>query len=78
MRRMVMSVLALTAVFSLLAGPVARAQDEKSTDGNKPEIFLPELRHDFGKVFEQEKYEHDFVVKNRGKADLVIEKVKPG
>jgi hypothetical protein len=44
----------------------------------KPEIFLPQIRKDFGKVFEQEKYEHDFIVRNRGKADLVIQKVKPG
>lgn len=83
MKRMVVSILALTAVFSIFAGPVARAQDKKAQDDksqneNKPEIFLPELRYDFGKVFEQEKYEHDFVVKNRGKADLVIDRVKPG
>lgn len=46
-------------------------------DQPKPALFLPQLRHDFGKLFEQDKYVHDFVVKNRGNADLVITDVKP-
>lgn len=73
MSRMVTSVAALITVLSILAGSLVSAQDDL-----KPEIYLPQLRHDFGKVFERDKYEHDFVVKNRGKADLIIEKVKPG
>ncbi len=43
-----------------------------------PEIVIPKLRHDFGKVFEREAYAHDFVVRNRGNADLLIDNVKPG
>jgi hypothetical protein len=74
MRRTITSVVALLTVLSFLVGPLALAQDNDL----KPEIFVPQLRHDFGKVFEQEKYVHDFVVKNRGKADLIIERVKPG
>lgn len=73
MRRTVTSIAATFTVLSILVGSLALAQDDL-----QPEIFLPQVRHEFGKVFEQEKYEHDFVVKNRGKADLVIEKVKPG
>ena len=30
------------------------------------------------KLFEQEKYEYSFVVRNRGTAELLIEDVKPG
>ena len=74
MRRTVAGCAAFFTVLSILVAPLVMAEDGDL----QPEIFLPQLRHDFGKVFEQEKYEHDFVVKNRGKADLVIEKVKPG
>jgi hypothetical protein len=73
MKRLVALALSVTAILSMIAGPAALAQDD-----NKPSIYVPEIRHDFGKVFEQDKYEYDFVVKNRGKADLIIEKVKPG
>jgi len=44
----------------------------------QPTIVIPKIRHDFGSVFEMEKYEYDFVVRNTGKADLLIEEVKPG
>jgi len=44
----------------------------------QPAIVIPKIRHDFGEMFEQEKYEYAFVVRNTGKADLVIEDVKPG
>jgi hypothetical protein len=73
MKRLVALVLSMAAMMSMIAGTAALAQDD-----NKPSIYVPEIRHDFGRVFEQEKYEYDFVVKNRGKADLIIEKVKPG
>ena len=44
----------------------------------QPEIVIPKMRHDFGEVFERETYEYSFVVQNKGKADLVLESVKPG
>ena len=47
-------------------------------DELQPEIIIPKMVHDFGKVYEQETYEYSFVVRNRGKADLIIDKVKPG
>lgn len=65
----------IVALLVLAAAPVV-AQDKKAD--LKPEMYLPETKFDFGKVFEQEKYEHDFVVRNNGKADLVIQNVKPG
>ena len=43
-----------------------------------PKIVAPKLRHDFGVVFERDKYEYSFPVRNQGKADLVIDKVDPG
>ena len=44
----------------------------------QPGIVIPKMRHDFGPVFERETYEYSFVVQNKGKADLVIDSVKPG
>ena len=67
-------ILLLAGSFLLSGLAVVLAQDE----GLKPSIFIPKMRHDFGKVFEKETYMYSFVVTNRGKADLVIEKVKPG
>jgi len=48
------------------------------TEGNQPEIFISKLRHDFGTVFEIETFKHEFMIRNKGKADLVINRVKPG
>jgi hypothetical protein len=47
-------------------------------DELQPKIVIPKMRHDFGKVYERETFEYTFVVKNHGKADLVIDDVKPG
>jgi hypothetical protein len=47
-------------------------------DELQPKIVIPKMRHDFGKVYERETYEYTFVVRNQGKADLVIDSVKPG
>ena len=58
---------------ALLAASISLADGEP-----QPKIHIPHVRYDFGKVFEQETYEHDFKVMNRGTADLVIADVKPG
>jgi hypothetical protein len=62
----------LVAVVLFLAGAGA-AQDKA-----KPLAEFSELTFDFGEVFEQAQYAHTFTVRNRGKADLIIEDVKPG
>ncbi len=43
-----------------------------------PKMDIPETRHDFGRVFERKQYIHDFIVYNRGDADLIINNVRPG
>jgi len=73
MRQTVARLAALSTVLMLVMSVAALADEEQA-----PSIFIQQLRYDFGTVFEQDKYEHEFVVKNRGKADLVIDKVKPG
>ena len=64
-----------------LAGVAALAlggADAALSQGSQPKIDIPETRHDFGKVFERRQYIHEFVVYNRGDADLIIEDVTPG
>ena len=62
----------LTAVVFAVVAIGVSADDE-----NLPEIVIEKMRFDMGEVFEAEKYEYKFLVKNTGKADLVIEKVQP-
>ena len=63
----------MVAAVILLGSLAAGLADEL-----QPEIVIPKMRHDFGEVFERETYEYSFVVQNKGKADLVLESVKPG
>ncbi|MBI4719924.1 MAG: DUF1573 domain-containing protein [Chitinivibrionia bacterium] len=62
------------AALVLLAatGGLAFAQE------HQPAVVFEEIIHDFGTVFAQASYKHTFVVKNEGKADLLIKEVKPG
>ncbi|MDH4037077.1 MAG: DUF1573 domain-containing protein [Candidatus Krumholzibacteria bacterium] len=63
----------LVGVLLIVAGAIG-AQD----NGQHPVAEFVETTFDFGEVFEQAEYRHVFVVRNRGKADLLIEDVKPG
>ena len=62
----------VTVAFVLISLSTAFADDLQ------PKIVIPTMRMDFGKVYERDLFEHHFVVRNQGKADLVIESVKPG
>lgn len=74
MRKLLKTSVLLLVATSLIVGSIAFAQDGDP----QPEIVIPKLRYDFGKVFEQDEYAYTFLVRNRGKADLVIADVKPG
>jgi len=63
-----------TIAFIMLVTSVLSA----SAEDLRPKISIQDLRQDLGDVYEQAKYDYVFVVRNRGKADLVIEDVKPG
>ncbi len=68
MKRIVFTV----ALIAFLCAVVVYAGDPA------PSIYIPKMRHDFGKMFEQETYKYAFTVRNRGDADLLIDNVKPG
>ncbi len=62
----------------LLGLAAVSAAGEDPTAERSPSAFLPETQYTFGSTPEGTELTHDFVVKNRGDAPLVIEKVKTG
>ncbi|RJQ69993.1 MAG: DUF1573 domain-containing protein [Desulfobacteraceae bacterium] len=72
---------ALGAVLIVLligSGAAARfARADAAAQGNEPRAVFPETRHEFGSVMEGQEVRHDFVVENRGQADLIIQRVQP-
>lgn len=72
MKQVRSAVVAAALVFA--AGALTAVAAEE----NKPVIVMEEIVHDFGTVFESQNYKHSFVVKNEGKAELIIKSVKPG
>jgi hypothetical protein len=65
----------LVCLFSTFVGGLGSLH---AAEPNEPEIYVEKLVHDFGRVFQQETFSHTFVIRNKGKADLVIKEVKPG
>ena len=57
---------------------VEKKQQPKISDENLPEIFLETPEHDAGIVNQGTIVSHSFIVKNKGKGDLLIKKVRPG
>jgi len=64
-------------VLAVMAGAMLSSADSARSQG-QPKMDIPETRHDFGRVFERKQYIHEFVVYNRGEADLTINSVRPG
>lgn len=62
----------------VLAGVAGLAMGATGSAQSQPKIDIPETRKDLGRVFEQKQYIHDFIVYNRGDAELVINSVRPG
>jgi hypothetical protein len=61
----------------LAAGVVGLIASVAPSFAAEPKIEIPETRKDFGRVFERKEYVHDFVVYNRGDANLEIKSVRP-
>ena len=56
----------------------SKAQQEQASSAEKPRISFDAITYDAGEVWEGDVVSHDFIVKNTGTAELVIESVKPG
>ena len=63
---------------SLFALAVSVSAGLPAAQAGQPKMEIPETRFDFGRVFERKQYIHDFIVYNRGDAELVINNVRPG
>jgi hypothetical protein len=61
-------------ILLFLVSVVAAQENEE----NQPAAFIKELSHDMGTIYERDSYVHKYIVQNTGKADLIIESVKPG
>ncbi len=61
----------LVAILLLAIAVAANAEDVAKVE-------IQDVRADFGEAFARDKYEHTFLIKNVGTADLLIENVKPG
>jgi hypothetical protein len=70
-----MRVTVIILLFIMLLASLAAASDETA---NQPVLYMDRLVSDLGEIFEQPNYIFTFKVENRGKADLLIENVKPG
>ncbi|MBI3654250.1 MAG: DUF1573 domain-containing protein [Acidobacteria bacterium] len=69
----------LIVLFSMvLAGAVATTAQEKSVSSGEPKLAIDSFTHDFGEVKSGTPLEFTFIVKNQGKADLLIKSVAPG
>ena len=56
------------------------AQEDKTSAvhaSKAPKLIIETLEHDFGLIKESARVSHVFLVKNEGKADLLIESVAP-
>lgn len=63
---------------SLVLLGLAFASAFAAGDGGAPKLVIAKPHHEFGIVFEGDPVKHDFILHNRGGADLQIEKVKTG
>ena len=77
-KQLVMGALALVLALPAAGGAQNAQKKAAPPSGPRPVIEIPRMNYDFGSIFEQEKYEYSFLVRNRGTADLMIEDVKPG
>lgn len=84
MHRRMVAVLSTVLLALAVAGVVAQEApktapaSKPAVTGARPIIEIPKMMQNLGDVYERDKYEYSFTVKNRGKADLVISEVKPG
>jgi hypothetical protein len=56
----------------------ANSFGEEAPLSGQPKIVVPEPTYKFEQVLEGAEVLHDFVIQNKGTAQLIIKKVKPG
>ncbi len=71
-------VTAVCMVLALATAPAIAPGNARAEDKTGPAVEVPEKIFDVGTVYPKDVYDHTFVIRNTGKADLVIVDVKPG
>ena len=57
---------------------LVKKQPIKTKNEQHPQIYMETKEHDVGTIFEGMLAKYDFIVKNKGTGDLLINRVKPG
>lgn len=68
----------LLAALVLFMPIAVQAQTDSQTPVDEPKIVFDNIAHDFGTAEPNKRLTHNFVFKNQGTAELMIEKVKAG
>ncbi|MDI6796791.1 MAG: DUF1573 domain-containing protein [Desulfatibacillaceae bacterium] len=73
----------LAVLFSGLAlmnsgGPALADEGRPAVQGGQPLAVMDSNNYAFEKVFEGEKVEHTFIIRNKGDAELIIERINTG
>ena len=55
-----------------------KKQPSEAASANQPEIRIETKEYEAGEVYVGNEVVHSFIVKNKGKGELLINKVKPG
>ncbi len=72
---MIPRILSILIALCITAAPLfVRAADQ----GGEPEALLPETVYEFQPVVEGSEVVHEFVIQNRGRAELSVLKLKSG
>ncbi len=72
-----MSLLYLSVVYGLQDSFAQKGMFSSENEADVPQMVLSETKFDFGDVDEGSVISHDFIIKNKGRADLQITKVSP-
>jgi hypothetical protein len=66
------------SLFLVLTFAAVSMAQEKPAQNGEPKLVIESFTHDFGEVKSGAPLEYSFVIKNQGKADLLIKSVAPG
>ena len=70
-------IVVLTGKGKGLAQDMTQGKEEKSPNGPTPKLVVDSMVYDYGEVMRGETISHTFVIRNKGKAELIIKKAQP-
>jgi hypothetical protein len=67
----------LIGMGKILAQDMTQGKEEESPNGPTPKLVVDSMVYDYGEVMRGEMINHTFVIRNKGKAELIIKKAQP-